>query len=64
MPMLFEMWQCVNSFLLQAQYYPSYLLCPEVFSWHPVEECSPKLDKNKYSRFADPDKGMGCHEDV
>lgn len=40
----------------KAQYYPSYLLCPEVFSWHPVEECSLKLDKNKYSRFADPDK--------
>lgn len=40
----------------KGQYYPSFLLCPEVFSWHPIEECSPKLDKNRYSRFADPDK--------
>lgn len=40
----------------KGQYYPSFLLCPEVFSWHPIEECSPRLDKNKYSRFADPDK--------
>ncbi|XP_062580443.1 arginyl-tRNA--protein transferase 1-like isoform X1 [Saccostrea cucullata] len=40
----------------KGQYYPSYLLCPEVYSWHPIEECAPKLDQNRYSRFAEPGK--------
>lgn len=30
---------------------PSYLLCPEVYTWHPVKDCIPKLDLDKYSRF-------------
>ncbi|KAK3097690.1 hypothetical protein FSP39_012152 [Pinctada imbricata] len=36
----------------KGQYHPSFLLCPEVYSWEPIKECAPKLDKNKYSRFA------------
>ncbi len=34
---------------------PSYLLCPEVYSWHPIEICVDLLEKNKYSRFAAKD---------
>jgi hypothetical protein len=32
---------------------PSFLLDPEVYSWHPIETCVPKLESNKYSRFAE-----------
>lgn len=39
----------------KGQYYPSFLLCPETYTWHPIEECKPKLDVSKYSRFADSD---------
>ncbi|CAM6000605.1 unnamed protein product [Sphagnum balticum] len=35
----------------KGKYTPSYLLCPEVFNWHPIEDCLPKLDKQKYCRF-------------
>ncbi|XP_071505523.1 arginyl-tRNA--protein transferase 1-like [Diadema antillarum] len=38
----------------KGQYYPSYLLCPEGYTWHPMEECRPLLDANKYSRFSPP----------
>lgn len=35
---------------------PSFLLCPEVYSWHPIEQCRPLLDLSRYSRFnEDPD---------
>lgn len=27
------------------------LLCPEAYTWHPIERCLPLLDKNKYSRL-------------
>ncbi|KAG8228892.1 hypothetical protein J437_LFUL007629 [Ladona fulva] len=30
---------------------PSFLLCPENYTWHPIERCLPKLDLSKYSRF-------------
>ncbi|XP_026292402.1 arginyl-tRNA--protein transferase 1 isoform X5 [Frankliniella occidentalis] len=30
---------------------PSMLLCPETYTWHPIEECLPLLDKKKYSRL-------------
>jgi arginine-tRNA-protein transferase len=33
-------------------FYPSYLLCPEVFDWHPLEYCIELLEKSKYVRFA------------
>jgi len=35
----------------KGAYYPSLLLCPEVYSWHPIEYCIPLLEKSKYSRF-------------
>lgn len=28
------------------------MLCPEVYTWHPIEECIKLLNANKYSRFA------------
>lgn len=32
------------------------MLCPEVFTWHPIEECIKLLNTNKYSRFAPKNK--------
>lgn len=29
------------------------LLCPETYTWIPIEKCIPKLDINKYSRLND-----------
>ena len=46
----------VPSFL-QGQFYPSSLLCPEAYIFHPIEDCLPKLEVNKYSRFASEDDG-------
>ncbi|KAL4233849.1 Arginyl-tRNA--protein transferase 1 [Mactra antiquata] len=43
--------QSCPKMIYKGQYYPSYLLCPETYTWHPVEKCAPKLDINKYSRF-------------
>ncbi|KAF2353973.1 Arginine-tRNA-protein transferase C-terminal [Trinorchestia longiramus] len=39
--------------LYKSRYHPSYLLCPETYSWHPVEVAAKKLDSNKYSRLED-----------
>ncbi|XP_033741170.1 arginyl-tRNA--protein transferase 1-like isoform X1 [Pecten maximus] len=39
----------------KGQYFPSFLLCPETYTWLPIAECTPKLDVNKYSRFAAED---------
>ncbi|XP_059803783.1 arginyl-tRNA--protein transferase 1 isoform X6 [Hypanus sabinus] len=36
---------------LQGQYHPSDLLCPETYSWEPIEMCRAKLDQSKYSRL-------------
>ncbi|CAG2219002.1 ATE1 [Mytilus edulis] len=36
----------------KGQYYPSLLLCPETYTWQPIEKCRPKLDQNRYSRLA------------
>lgn len=35
---------------------PSYLLCPEVYSWHPIQEARQLLDEMKYARL-NPDPG-------
>nr|CAG4638449.1 EOG090X06AF [Cyclestheria hislopi] len=35
----------------KGQYNPSYLLCPEAFTWIPIGSCIPKLDQSKYSRL-------------
>jgi len=40
----------------KGSYHPSYLLCPELYSWHPISDCVPKLDNSKFCRFnSDPD---------
>ncbi|CAF0938705.1 unnamed protein product [Didymodactylos carnosus] len=36
---------------IKGQYKPSYLLCPETYTWHPIEKCIPLLNQNKYQRF-------------
>lgn len=38
-------------FVLQGQYHPSYLLCPETYIFQPIENCKPKLDIAKYQRL-------------
>lgn len=40
----------------KGQYFPSYLLCPETYTWHPIERCIPKLNQSRYCRFAEPEK--------
>ncbi|XP_053397101.1 arginyl-tRNA--protein transferase 1-like isoform X2 [Mercenaria mercenaria] len=43
--------------IYKGQYHPSYLLCPETYTWHPVEKCGPMLDQKTYCRFEeDPTK--------
>ena len=38
----------------KGRYSPSKLLCPEVYTWHPLDLCRPLLDASSYSRL-DPD---------
>lgn len=41
----------------KGQYEPSFLLCPETYTWHPIEKCRPLLNASKYVRFeTDPNK--------
>lgn len=35
----------------KGRYNPSFLLCPETYSWIPIENALPKLDAAKYSRL-------------
>ncbi|KAM3183253.1 hypothetical protein ACTXT7_010699 [Hymenolepis weldensis] len=37
----------------KAAFSPSYLACPETYSWVPIEKCKRLLDKTKYTRLAD-----------
>uniref|UniRef100_A0A914WND2 Arginyl-tRNA--protein transferase 1 n=1 Tax=Plectus sambesii TaxID=2011161 RepID=A0A914WND2_9BILA len=39
----------------KGRYLPSDLLCPETFTWVPIEKCLPKLAVSKYARFASND---------
>jgi len=38
----------------KGQYSPSFLVCPETYSWQPIEHCRSLLDASRYSRL-DPD---------
>ena len=40
----------------KGRYSPSFLACPETFSWQPLTACVPLLDQSAYSRL-DPDSG-------
>lgn len=37
----------------KGQYVPSYISCPESYTWVPIEKCRPKLDASRYSRLAE-----------
>ncbi|KAL4641294.1 arginyl-tRNA-protein transferase 1 isoform X2 [Arapaima gigas] len=42
----------------KGQYRPSDLLCPETYTWVPIEHCLPKLENSPYARLnQDPDAG-------
>ncbi|XP_069836361.1 arginyl-tRNA--protein transferase 1 isoform X6 [Dendropsophus ebraccatus] len=46
----------------KGQYKPSQLLCPETYSWVPIEKCLPLLETSKYSRFnSNPREGDKDH---
>ncbi|GAA6101581.1 arginyl-tRNA--protein transferase 1 isoform X8 [Tachysurus ichikawai] len=34
-----------------GQYLPSDLLCPETYTWVPIEKCVPRLETSAYSRL-------------
>ncbi len=44
---------CIKS-VYKGDYCPSELLCPETFTWVPLEKARPIVAKNGYSRLADP----------
>ncbi|XP_060781372.1 arginyl-tRNA--protein transferase 1 isoform X2 [Neoarius graeffei] len=45
----------------KGQYQPSDLLCPETYTWLPIEKCVPRLDTSVYARFSeDPQAGDAC----
>ncbi|RZF39714.1 hypothetical protein LSTR_LSTR003956 [Laodelphax striatellus] len=48
----------------KARYKPSFLLCPEVYSWHPVEAALIKLKKSKYSRLNDDEEAVDPHSQL
>lgn len=39
----------------KAKFKPSYLLCPLRYTWHGIDRCVQKLDKEKYSIFDESD---------
>lgn len=40
----------------KGEYSPSFLLDPEEYSWHPLKECVPLLDKYAYACFTHPER--------
>ena len=48
----------------KASYNPSFLLCPEVYTWHPVGECKARLDRSRYCRFNDDPSAKDKDGDV
>jgi len=41
--------------LYKGEYSPSYLLDPEEYTWHPLQECKKELDKTRFACFAHPE---------
>jgi hypothetical protein len=37
--------------VIQGLFEPSFLLCPETYTWHSIEFCFLLLDKQKYNRL-------------
>ncbi|XP_057304874.1 arginyl-tRNA--protein transferase 1-like isoform X3 [Hydractinia symbiolongicarpus] len=48
----------------KGRYDPSYLLCPEAYTWQPYPSCVPKLDANKYSRLEEDESKKPVTIDV
>ncbi|KZT66010.1 hypothetical protein DAEQUDRAFT_730775 [Daedalea quercina L-15889] len=48
----------------KGDYAPSYLADPEEYTWYPLEECRPPLDKNRYVSFAHPEHNLEGPPDV
>ncbi|EUB55158.1 Arginyl-tRNA--protein transferase [Echinococcus granulosus] len=48
----------------KAQYFPSYLACPETYAWVALEKCRRLLDRSKYARFAAGDVEKASSVDV
>ena len=43
---------CVKS-VYKGEYYPSELLCPETYTWVPLESIREKIDQHGYCRYAE-----------
>ncbi|XP_046332185.1 arginyl-tRNA--protein transferase 1-like isoform X2 [Haliotis rufescens] len=41
----------------KGQYYPSFLACPEAYTWVSIEKCRPKLDASRYARLEEDGVG-------
>ena len=48
----------------KASYNTSFLLCPEVYMWQPVDECKAHLDRKSYCRFSDYPSATDKDSDV
>ena len=42
----------------KGEYAPSFLADPEDYTWHPLEECKPLLDRYRYACFAHPEHSI------
>ncbi|XP_052006802.1 arginyl-tRNA--protein transferase 1-like isoform X2 [Xyrauchen texanus] len=45
----------------KGQYQPSDLLCPETYTWMPIERCIPRLDISAYSRLSEDANAGDAH---
>ncbi|CAL4098601.1 unnamed protein product, partial [Meganyctiphanes norvegica] len=50
----------------KGQYTPSYLLCPDTYTWQPIEPCIPLLDASKFARLNQDQnvKDENCKMDI
>ena len=42
----------------KGEYLPSFLADPEDYTWHPLEECKPLLDRHRYACFTHPEHSI------
>jgi len=47
----------------KGDYSPSFLLDPEEYTWHPLKDCVPLLDKYRYACFAHADRSLEGSKD-
>eukprot|EP00794_Sanderia_malayensis_P017375 gene17375-19114_t len=48
----------------KGQYEPSYLLCPEAYTFQPIKSCIEKLEVNRYARFDPTPQTASDDEDL